>query len=188
MTVGADTGACKMCNSGFFAQVDMTQTGWALQYKCKIGNHGINYCKYPARYRAADYSTVRFCSACSELYWGLNYDGYAGASTACSKTNTSCDTAGANCSSAAVSNCDYFGLSGWKVNSCYQCKTGFALNNAGTACVAWTDKGCRCLDAANTACGQCKATTYFSGATCTKSNLMTIAASLLFILIAVFYN
>merc|ERR1712110_1356127 len=78
--------------------------------------------------------------------------------------------------SAAIANCYYnANTSGTAVITygCGGCDTGYAMNNAGTACVAHTaSEGCQSLQPDNTNCAECWPAYYFSGALCVAKSFV----------------
>lgn len=118
---------CRMCASGYHAQVDLTETNTSKQYRCRTGDGGIANCAYPGKYIFANGKILRYCMGCAEGYRGQDYNAFVGAPTSCNK-----NAAATTC----VTNCQYCSMSGPATDYCWACKNGFIASNDGTSCVA----------------------------------------------------
>lgn len=166
------TPKCKMCEEGKYAVVDLTQTSDSKKYRCKTGDNGIANCVYPGTYIKADGTVIRYCNGCAEKYIGQNYNAFVGAATSCTQNATK---------TAAITNCLYSGLSAWGTNSCYACKSGYAVNSTGTACTSHTSEKCRQLNTGGT-CQECWWPYWFQGNVCLTAFNLAISALATFLL------
>merc|ERR1712183_326395 len=154
---------CRMCASGYHAEVDLTATNNSKKYRCRTGDGGIANCEYAGKYIFANGKILRYCMGCAEGYIGQDYNAFVGAPTSCNKNAAK---------TACVTNCAYCSMNGPGSHLCWACKNGFVASNDGSSCIAETTstKNCQNLNAAGTQCETCWWPYYFQGQSCLKSN------------------
>jgi len=108
------------------------------------------------------------CVMCNKNYSGATYVNSTVGTSSCTKTN-------------AVTNCEvmYYGSS-ISDKYCHYCKSGFAVANANTSCVAFTtDSNCRHLQSGDTACRTCWDAYYWDATKCKLAAKVAVATLIL---------
>merc|ERR1712086_393144 len=118
---------CRMCEVGYYAEVNLTETNSSKKYRCRSGDGGIANCMYPGYYIFANGTILRYCMGCAKGYVGKDYNAFTNAPTSCTK-----NTAGTTC----VTNCEYCSMSGVADHICWACSSGYVASNDGSSCVA----------------------------------------------------
>merc|ERR1712054_557290 len=163
-----------VCKTGYYAYIDETNTALSGCYASStVASAPLsNVTGSPV---TANGTYVIGVKTSSTTYWqlimctgGKRPDSAANAYKNCTGTSgiTNCDS-GAYASTAATA------------EICVQCKSGYTLNNAGTACLTNTTALANCLkaNAAGTACETCAKDSYFNGSgVCEKSAFLKIAS------------
>jgi len=155
---------CRMCEVGYNAETNLTETDASKKYRCRTGDGGIANCMYPGKYVFANGTILRYCMGCESGFIGKDYNAFTNAPTSCTK-----NAAATTC----VTNCEYCSMNGPLKHYCWACKSGFVAANDGLSCVAESIKtlNCQFLSSSDTAqCETCWWPYYFQGSSCAKSS------------------
>jgi len=174
--------ACTACVDGRNLALNKT---WAMVsdvnttyygYECVGGTSSIDNCKWGMKYNSTDSITVTtadYCYACKQgSFPDASSRSVDTAPSVMPVMFTSC--AGSN--SSGVENCAYMGVDNSGAQVCYACESGYVLDDAGTACVAYaTDSTCMQVDSTGTYCKKCWWPYWYFNTKCTGSNILKVS-------------
>merc|ERR1712050_498624 len=165
---------CALCNNKNFLTYSTAAVGNTCTDTAPTMTSGtcatISGCKQVVCITNATTLSV-YCAGCENGQWPATAN-TSGQVLTCTSTKPS----------TAIANCYYNSNSSGSAtltHSCAGCDTGYALNNAGTACVAHTaSEGCAALQTDNTNCQTCWPAYYFSGALCVLKSFVGVLVGL----------
>lgn len=154
---------------------------------CDSGSNSVDNCKWPFTYNSTSTSPTAadYCFACDENFIpditshsGSEYYDSNWTQTKFPKNLANAFKKCTDSTSGSIANCAYTGLTRATNTTptivCYACKEGFVLDNAGTACVTYTeDINCMQVDA-NSKCKKCWWPFWFQQDICLRGYLMSL--------------
>merc|ERR1712070_1365034 len=168
-----------VCNSKTWLNIADNATNASIAITCS--DTAINTTTCTAAVANCEQSMCYTLGATATLGCRLCSSGYKGGAT--SVTDADGIILGyTTCTAGSITNAEYYNV----MNNAQAgtCKSGYAVANAATSCVAFTtDSNCRSLGTGDTYCGQCWYAYYFSLTVCTLSaSLMTFGAAVAVVL------